>query len=409
MIRMSKIRTLLFSTLYPSSARPLHGLFVETRLRELLSTGEVATTVMAPVPWFPSLDPRWGEYARMAATPMRETRHGIDVLHPRYPVVPKVGMTVAPLLLAAASIGPIRRLIAEGRDFDIIDAHYFYPDGVAATMLARYFRKRVVVTARGSDINLISRYPTARRLMQWAARHSDASIGVCSALAEQIKPWTSSERVHVVRNGVDLQRFQPVSHEDARRKLQSGGSPLLLSVGHLVENKGHAVVIDALAEIRKHSPDARLAIVGQGPDRERLREHAALRGCEDRVTFAGAVEHASMIDWYNAADVLVLASAREGWANVLLESLACGTPVVATRVGGSPEVVTDERVGRLVESRDGRSIAESVQRLLRGHPDRGTIRRYAEAFSWDSTSRAQVELFRQLPPLGRPDPVPARS
>jgi glycosyltransferase involved in cell wall biosynthesis len=91
-----------------------------------------------------------------------------------------------------------------------------------------------------------------------------------------------------------------------------------------------------------------------------------------------------MIDWYNAADVLVLASAREGWANVLLESLACGTPVVATRVGGSPEVVTDERVGRLVESRDGSSIAESVQRLLRGHPDRGTIRRYAEAFSWDS-------------------------
>jgi hypothetical protein len=113
----------------------------------------------------------------MAATPMRETRNGIDVLHPRYPLVPKIGMTVAPLLLAAASIVPIRRLIAEGGDFDIIDAHYFYPDGVAATMLARYFQKRVVITARGSDINLISRYPAARQLMRWAARHSDASIG----------------------------------------------------------------------------------------------------------------------------------------------------------------------------------------------------------------------------------------
>ena len=404
-----KIRTLLFSTLYPSRARPLHGLFVETRLRELLRTGEVETTVMAPVPWFPSAHPRWGDYAAMAATPARETRSGIDVLHPRYPVVPKVGMTIAPLLLAAASIGPIRRLIAEGRDFDLIDAHYFYPDGVAATMLARHFRKRVVVTARGSDLNVISRYPTARRLMQWAARHSDASIGVCSALAEQIKPWTSSERVHVVRNGVDLQLFRPVSAEDARRRLRTGGSPLLISVGHLVENKGHALVIDALAEIRRHFPDAHLAIVGQGPDRERLRERAALRGCEERVTFAGAVEHASMIDWYNAADVLVLASAREGWANVLLEALACGTPVVATRVGGSPEVVTDERVGRLVENRDGSSIAESVQRLLLGKPDRETIRRYAEGFSWDLTSRAQVELFRQLPPLGRAEPVPARS
>ena len=404
-----KIRTLLFSTLYPSRARPLHGLFVETRLRELLRTGEVETTVMAPVPWFPSAHPRWGDYAAMAATPARETRSGIDVLHPRYPVVPKVGMTVAPLLLAAASIGPIRRLIAEGRDFDLIDAHYFYPDGVAATMLARHFRKRVVVTARGSDLNVISRYPTARWLMQWAARHADASIGVCSALAEQIKPWTSSERVHVVRNGVDLQRFRPASAEDARRRLRTGGSPLLLSVGHLVENKGHALVIDALAEIRRHFPDARLAIVGRGPDRERLRERAALRGCEERVTFAGAVEHASMIDWYNAADVLVLASAREGWANVLLEAFASGTPVVATRVGGSPEVVTDERVGRLVENRDGSSIAEAVQRLLRGKPDRETIRRYAEGFSWDSTSRLQVELFRLLPPLGRAEPVPARS
>ena len=403
------IRTLLFSTLYPSSARPLHGLFVETRLRELLRSGEVETRVMAPVPWFPSSDPRWGEYARMAATPTRETRHGIDVLHPRYPVVPKVGMTIAPMLLAAASIGPIRRLVADGGDFDIIDAHYFYPDGVAATMLARFFRKRVVITARGSDINVISRYPVARRLMQWAARRADASIGVCNALADQIKPWTASERVHVVRNGVDLQRFRPVPREDARRKLDIRGSPLLLSVGHLVENKGHALVIDALAEIRKHFPDAGLAIVGHGPDRERLRQHAASRGCADRVTLVGAVENASMVDWYNAANVLVLASAREGWANVLLESLACGTPVVATRVGGSPEVLTDERVGRLVEGRDGQSIAESVLPLLSDYPDGADVRRYAEGFSWDATSRAQVELFRGLPALERAEPVPAGS
>ena len=404
-----KIRTLLFSTLYPSSARPLHGLFVETRLRELLTTGEVETTVMAPVPWFPSTHPRWGGYAAMAATPMAEVRHGIEVLHPRYPVIPKIGMTVAPLLLAAASIRPIRRLIAEGRDFDIIDAHYFYPDGVAAAMLARYFGKRIVVTARGSDINLISRYPLARRLMQWAARHSDASIGVCNALADQIKPWTAPERVHVVRNGVDLRRFRPVSHDEARRKLGIDGSPLLLSVGHLVENKGHALVIDALAEIRTQFPDARLAVVGHGPDRERLRQHAESRGCADVVTLVGAVNHEAMIDWYNAADVLVLASANEGWANVLLESLACGTPVVATRVGGSPEVVTDERVGRLAESRTGQSIADSVLGLLRGKPDRATVRRYAEGFSWDATSRAQVELFRRLPGLQHAKPATARS
>ena len=121
------IRTVLFSTLYPSSARPVHGIFVETRLRELLLRHEVQTKVVAPVPWFPSMGKRWGDYAKMAATPMRETHNGIDVLHPRYLAIPKVGMSVAPLLLAAGALGSMRRLIDEGFDFDVIDAHYYTP------------------------------------------------------------------------------------------------------------------------------------------------------------------------------------------------------------------------------------------------------------------------------------------
>jgi teichuronic acid biosynthesis glycosyltransferase TuaC len=199
-----------------------------------------------------------------------------------------------------------------------------------------------------------------------------------------------------VRNGVDLQRFRPMPQDDARLRLKVEGAPLLLSVGHLVENKGHALVIDALANLANHFPDARLVIVGRGPERDRLREHAVSRGCADRVTLAGSVDHASMIDWYNAADALVLASASEGWANVLLESLACGTPVVATRVGGSPEVLTDSRVGQLVDRRDGQSIADSLLKLLRSQPERATVRHYAEGFSWDASSRAQVDLFRRL-------------
>ena len=393
------IRTLLFSTLYPSSARPGHGIFVETRLRELLRTGEVQTKVLAPVPWFPFTDPRWGERAGMAATPARETRNGIDVLHPRYLVVPKVGMSVAPLLLAAGAIGAVRQLLREGFEFDVIDAHYYYPDGVAATMLAAYVGKPVVVTARGSDINLISRYAIARSLMRWTARRADASIGVCHAIADQIKPWTAPERVLVMRNGVDLQRFRPLPRQQCRFKLRVDGAPLLLSVGNLVTNKGHDLVIDALADIAMRFPKAHLAIVGDGAERERLRAHAASRSCTDRVTFVGRVEQPSMIDWYSAADVLVLASSREGWANVLLEALACGTPVVATRVGGSSEVLTDERVGRLVDSRDAESIADSVLTLLASRPDPCMVRTYAEAYSWDETSRAQIDLFRRLATL----------
>jgi hypothetical protein len=157
------LRVLLFSTLYPSAPRPSHGVFVETRLRELLRSGQVEARVVAPVPWFPSTHPRWGDYARMAATPRQETRHGIDVRHPRYPVIPKVGMDWAPALLARSARPALERVRAEGFDFDLIDAHYFYPDGVAAVALGRALGRPVTVTARGTDINLIPQYPEIGR------------------------------------------------------------------------------------------------------------------------------------------------------------------------------------------------------------------------------------------------------
>ena len=143
------MKILTFSTLFPNSEKPGHGIFVETRLRHLVGSGQVQSRVVAPIPWFPSTNPRFGNYARFAKAPRHEVRHGIEVAHPRYPVLPKVGMSVAPFLLAQAVKPAIGRLIDEGYDFDLIDAHYFYPDGVAAAMLARHFNKPLVITARG--------------------------------------------------------------------------------------------------------------------------------------------------------------------------------------------------------------------------------------------------------------------
>lgn len=391
------IRTLLFSTLYPSSARPVHGIFVETRLRELLSTGAVETKVLAPVPWFPSTHARWGEYARMSATPAREVRNGIDVLHPRYVVLPKVGMSLAPLLLAAASIGPLRRLMREGWDFDVLDAHYFYPDGVAAVLLARWVNKPLTITARGTDLNLIPQHALPRRMIHWAARRADASIGVCSALVDVLREWNiEPSRLHVMRNGVDLRRFHPVPQAQARQQIGLDGSPLLLSVGHLIERKGHHLVIDALQVLSATHPGARLAIVGAGEERERLERRAYDRGVQDRVTFAGALPNNELATWYSAADALVLASSREGWANVLLEAMACGTPVVASDIWGTPEVVAPESGGKLVASMDGSAFARAISELLSSPPDCGDVRRYAERFGWEPTSQSQLTLFRSI-------------
>ena len=390
-------RTLLFSSLFPSSVRPGHGIFVETRLRELLNCGMVETRVVAPVPWFYSTHPRHGTHALMAATPRREVWNGIDVSHPRYLLPPRVGMTIAPLSMALASVGTARRLQREGFDFDLIDAHYYYPDGVAAVLLGKWLGKPVVVTARGSDVNLLPQYRLPRKMIQWAAVHAKASIGVSRALTEVLRGLGhADERLHVMRNGVDLVRFRPLPPMEARGSTGIEGEPVLLCVGNLVELKGHAIVIEALAHLVERHPNLRLVLVGDGPERKNLEALVARLGLQDHVQFVGVVPNDQLYRWYSAADVLVLASSREGWPNVLLEAMACGTPVVATRVSGIPEVVCDAVAGRLVDRRDPSGFASAIEDLLSHAPSRQDVRRYAQGFDWKATTEAQVALFAQL-------------
>ena len=391
------LRVLLFSTLYPSRARPGHGLFVQTRLEHLLQSGQVDARVVAPVPWFPSSNPRFGDWAQMAATPHCETWRGIQVLHPRYLLPPKVGQILSPFVLAAGALRTLRRMTREGFDFDVIDAHYFYPDGVAAAWLGKVLGKPVVITARGSDLNVLGRNTTARAMMRWAGRTASASVGVCNALAQMLVDWgVPAHSVHVVRNGVDPVRFHPVDRNAARLRLGLDGAPLLLSVGNLVPVKGHELTIDAVAELARRQPGVRLVIVGRGAQREALEAHARSRGVHDRVYFAGVVPNEQLLDWYGAADMSVLASHSEGWANVLLESMACGTPVVASNVGGSAEVIGGSGAGVLLARRDVASMCQAVDQLWLNPVDRGMVRCYAEQFSWDATTAAQLHIFRSV-------------
>ncbi|MBQ5964516.1 glycosyltransferase family 4 protein [Massilia sp. ZL223] len=386
------MKLLTFSTLFPNEKQPGHGIFVETRLRELVASGQVSSRVVAPVPWFPSSHPRFGQYALYAGVPARERRHGLEIHHPRYVALPKVGMNVAPMLLAQGAKREIGRILDQGYDFDAIDAHYFYPDGVAAAMLGRYFNKPVVITARGSDVNLLPRYPLPRRMIQWAARQAKGIITVSNALKEGlVQLGVAPAAITPLRNGVDLEKFHPMNRDAVRAALGLRRFTLI-SVGHLVELKGHHLVIGALPRL----PDTELLVAGSGPERARLEALARTLGVADRVRFLGAVPHAELAQYFNAADLMVLASSREGWANVLLESMACGTPVVASRVGGSPEVVAAPEAGILMGQYSSEGVAEAVQRLRERQPDRGAARRYAEGFSWDFTTRGQIDLFQKI-------------
>jgi teichuronic acid biosynthesis glycosyltransferase TuaC len=391
------VKTLVVSTLYPSAARPVHGIFVETRLRELLKSGKVESQVIAPVPWFPLKNPRFGEYARYACTPEEETHNDIRVSHPRYFLPPAIGMNLAPYTLALSILTKAREIQRSGFDFDLIDAHYYYPDGVAAGIVARKLNKPYVVTARGTDLNLIPEYSRPRRLILETAHCAAGSIGVCKALMDRLAELGADPaKLHVMRNGVDLERFHPIDRSEARELLKFGDERILLSVGHLVERKGHNLAIEALASLPKNSI---LVIVGTGPDLAPLKELAEAKNLSNRVRFVGQVPNEQLKYWYSAADALVLFSSREGWANVLLESMACGTPVIATDIWGTPEVVSTANAGRLMSDRSPEAFVDAYSSLFSSVPDRKAVRKHAERFSWDETSEAQVELFRKITSL----------
>jgi len=386
------MKLLTFSTLYPNAASPNHGIFVEARLRHLLAGGSVESKVVAPVPWFPARSARFGRYAVLAAAPREELRHGIDVLHPRYVAIPRVGMSLAPFLLASGARAAIRGLMRRGYDFDLIDAHYLYPDGVAAVLLASCLAKPVVITARGTDVNLLPRYLLPRQMILWASRRAAAVVTVARALKDRlVELGVPAMRIEVLRNGVDLQQFRPVDRELWRRRL-GFTRPTLLSVGNLLPLKRQDLAIRALRLL----PALALVIVGDGPARGALTALARESGVSDRVTFTGAVPQEDLVHYYGAADALVLASSREGWANVLLESMACGTPVIATRVGGNPEVISSPEAGMLLEEATPEALATAIRQLFAAYPDRNGTRRYAEKFSWEATSSGQLELFRRI-------------
>jgi glycosyltransferase involved in cell wall biosynthesis len=324
--------------------------------------------------------------------PLTERRHGLQVDHPRYVLIPKIGMSLAPLSLFAGALPLLRKQMQDGDDFDLIDAHYFYPDGVAAVLLGRVLRKPVVITARGDDLDLISTYSVPRRLIRWAATRAAGLITVSNGLKGRlVELGTPPDRIRTLRNGVDLTKFRPQDRAAARQALRFN-RPTILAVGNLVPKKRHVLAVEAL----RHLHQVDLAIVGEGPERSRIEAVARKLGVADRVRLLGRQAQERLPEIYTAADVLTHPSLREGWPNVLLESMACGTPVVAGNFRGVEDIITEPSAGRIVREATPASLAAAIGELLRAGPMRVETRQYAAAFDWNSTSLGQIELFTEI-------------
>jgi glycosyltransferase involved in cell wall biosynthesis len=390
-----ELRLLTFTSLYPSAARPRHGIFVESRLQRLVARGGLRASVIAPVPWFPFTGARWGEYARMAATPLIERRSGIEVRYPRYLMLPRIGMALQPQAMAHAGLNEARRLLAEGAEFDLIDAHYLYPDGVAAAAVARRLGRPLVLSARGSDVNVIGQMPGPRARILQAIAQSAGVIAVSSALRSAlIGMGVPAERITVLRNGVDTELFQPVDRAEARREL---GLPtdgrIVASVGNLVPGKRNDLALEAVAAI----DGLNIVFVGRGSERARLERLARERSVRERVWFFDEMPQTRLRLVYSAADVLVLASEREGWPNVLLESAACGTPVVAFNIGGVPEILTDPAAGIIVRGEHAPArLADAIRACIAQPPRRDDVRAAAVRFSWEPILETQTALYQRV-------------
>jgi glycosyltransferase involved in cell wall biosynthesis len=390
------MRVLVLSSTFPSARQPTRGVFVRERIRRLAKRCDVV--VVAPVPWFPFN--RWIRKER-ATVPAVEHQDGLVVHHPRFFSVPRYAKWLDGFFYFLSLLAFTRRL-RRTFSFEVIDAHFAFPDGLAATLLGKTFGCPVVVTLRGTIVRL-SGYRMHRPQIRWVLRHADRVTAVSESLAGVATGLgLARERIRVIPNGVDTGTFMSMDRGQARRLAElPEGRRILLTVAGIYEGKGQHAVVEILPNLLGKYPDLLYVMVGSARPgeqyRRRLVETAWRLGLKDQVHVAGPRPHAELARWFSAADVTVLATQSEGWPNVLLESLACGTPVVATRVGGTSEIVRDGQDGLLVPYGDGAALAAAVERALETPWNRAALVQRARSFDWtDSVEHALDELNQAL-------------
>lgn len=392
-------RILVFSSLFPFPGDPSAGVFIRERM---FRVGEhLPIVVVSPKPWSPfdGLIRRFRPRFRPVA-PRVEVQRGVTVHAPRFFSPPGVFKAWDSTFMALGSYLTLRRLRREF-DFNLIDAHFGYPDGHAASLLARWFRVPLTITLRGSE-RTYAETPAFRKRIAAGLRAADKVFGVSDSLRRLAVSLGAPEaRTLAVGNAVDSQRFQPVDRAEARRRLGLNDTdPVLISVGWLIERKGYHRVIEILPELVRRHPDLRYLIVGGAPGADdtetRLKRQVADLGLERHVRFLGPMPSDQLKGPLSAADLFVLATRREGWANVFLEAMACGLPVVTTDVDGNPEVVCKPELGEIVPFGDADALREAIHRGLEKPWDRAAIRAHAEANSWDRRVDTLCACFREV-------------
>jgi teichuronic acid biosynthesis glycosyltransferase TuaC len=372
------LNVLTLSTLFPDMSRPNFGVFVERQARELASRPDVKVTVIAPlgVPIWPiGLASR---YAPLQALPRKERWQDMTVYRPLFSTIPKIGARFNVGSMTRAIL-PLVRDLHEQQPFDVIDASFFFPDGPVAQRLSRALGIPYSVKARGADIHYWGKRRDTRRLVKRAGEDAAGLLAVSSAMRRSmVKMGMEAEKIRVHYTGVDLDRFEIADRAAAKEALGFEG-PVILCVGALIPRKGQELLVQALPRL----PGVTLLFAGQGQYRRALEKQAEELGVDRRIGFLGSVPHDRLPRIYAAADVMALPSSSEGLANAWVESLACGTPIVISDVGGARELLDRPEAGHIVD-RDPDAIATAIGDLLTHPPEREAVRDTALRFTWEA-------------------------
>ncbi len=384
---------LLISNLFPTPVDLERGVFTLQLVRHLQAHCRV--TVVCPLPWFPSRGPlaRVEAYREYTGIPPSYEIDGITVHACRYPLLPRVSGRLHARLMRL-SLGRQVASLHRREGFDLINSHWIYPDGAASAGVAQALGLAHVPTGLGCDINrdLFDRQKRAQVVA--TLESANEVIVVSNDLKREIEDNEVQARsISVIPNGIDFDKFSLRDRSGCRTSLGlDDDATAYLFVGRLSEEKGVASLIEAFAQLDDSDPRAVLYLVGDGPDRGELTDLAARRGIASRVRFVGKVEHAAIPQWMGAADFLCLPSWREGCPNVVLEALGSGRPVLASRVGAIPDVVSKDS-GILFEPRNPDSIKDALERARSREWDAGKIQRSIAHLSWSETARRYAEVF----------------
>lgn len=390
------MRVLVLSSVFPSEARPTYGVFVRERVRHVAASCEVV--VVAPIAWWPFN--RWIRGRGYVGMPLVERQDRLTVYHPRFLCLPGVGKC-SDGMLYFLSLLPFVAWLRRRFPFDLIDAHFTYPDGLVGVLLGRVFGLPTVVTVRGTHDVRHSGYALRRPQIRFALRAAAGVIAVSESLRRFVASLGLREgNLRVIPNGVDRSRFFPSDRRAAREAL---GLPpdrvILLAVGSLVEGKGHHRVVETLPALLAGCPDLLYVALGDGGlgggYRRLLEDMVAHRGLGEHVRIVPPRPHDEIRLWMTAADLFCLATRSEGWCNAIAEALACGLPVVTTRVGGNAELVQEGRDGFLVPFWDERGFCDAVLRALEAPWDREEIARRAAGRGWDRVGEEIVGEFQR--------------